>query len=198
MAYQMDFSLFDTNGERKYLNEVERKKFYLIANALEREDVRLFSLLMLLTGARISEIMNLKRVNIDYSSKVIVVRTLKQRKNNVYRQIPLPDFLLNDLRLYLEHCDEHTFEKNNSIWSFSTRSASRYIKSVMNKAGITGRKSSALGLRHGFAVDAAARVQVTKVQKWLGHSNLTTTCLYLDVSGKEERALAAKLWDFYK
>lgn len=198
MAYQMNFSLFDTEGQRKYLNEKERKQFYEIANALKRQDVRLFSMLLLFTGGRISEIMNLKRVNIDFSNKSIILRTLKRRRNDLFRQVPLPEFLLNDLKLYLEHCDEHTFEKNNSIWSFSTRSASRYIKAIMHDAGISGRKSSALGLRHGYAIYAATKIPLPELQDLLGHSQLSTTSHYLGYSGVEKRALSAKLWDFYK
>lgn len=194
MAYQANFSLFDLQGQRKYLNQEERKQFYQIANADRRQDVRLFCLLLFYTGARISEIINLSITSIDFSNKSVIIQTLKRRRKNVFRQIPLPDFLLEELKMFIEKFDTPIPEIENSIWRFSTRSASRYIKGVMNEAGIKGTKSSALGLRHGFAVHAVTKVPITQVQKWLGHAHLKTTAIYLDVCGVEERELAQKLW----
>lgn len=50
-------------------------------------------------------------------------------------------------------------------------------------------------MRHGFGVAAvSAGVPVTLVQRWLGHSRLETTSIYLAITGPEERAYARKLW----
>ncbi len=194
MPYHNNFSLFDFQGQRKYLNQEERKRFYDIANTQKRQDVRLFCLLLFFPGARISEIVNLLQTNIDFSNKSVVIQTLKRRRKDIFRQIPLPDFLLDDLKKHIERLDNQSSEIENSIWGFSTRSASRYIKSVMVEAKIEGMKSSALGLRHGFAVHAVTKVPITQVQKWLGHANLQTTAIYVNVCGIEERELAKKLW----
>ena len=195
MAYHFNFSLFDLKGQRKYLNQEERQPFYHIADSQKRQDVRLFCLLLFFTGARISEIINLDKTSIDFFDKSVIIQTLKRRRKDVFRQIPLPEFLLEELGKHIEQLDYQCSEIENSIWSFSTRTASRYIKSVMNKAGITGANSSALGLRHGFAVHAVSKVPVTQVQKWLGHAHLQTTAIYLNVSGIEERELARRLWN---
>lgn len=194
MAYHTNFSLFDIKGQRKYLNQEERKRFYHIANAQKRQDIRLFCVLLYFTGARISEIVNLSKTNIDFSNKSVVIQTLKRRRTNVFRQIPLPDSLLDELKYYIKQLDAENPENEDSIWRFSTRSASRYIKSVMIEAKINGTKSSALGLRHGFAVHAVTKIPLTQVQKWLGHAHLQTTAIYVEVCGVEERKLAEKLW----
>ncbi len=189
MSYHVHFSLFNFKGERKYLNRVERQQFYTIANARPRKDVRLFCLLLFYTGARISEIAQLRCGSIDFANQSLTIRTLKRRRPDVFRQIPLPDHLLQDLKVHISGFDE-----DGSIWRFSCRSASRYVKSVMLDAQITGVKSSALGLRHGFAVHAIRKVPITQVQKWLGHASLQTTAIYLNVSGVEERELAKLIW----
>lgn len=194
MAYQNTFSLFNHDGQRKYLNQAERKRFYEVADKAARRDVRLFCLLLFYTGARISEICNLTKCGIDFSNKTVTLRTLKRRRNNVFRQIPLPDTLLNELEVYISQLDIHMKQREGGLWQFSTRSASRYIKTTMQNAGIEGIKSSALGLRHGFAVNAVSKVPITQVQKWLGHAYLQTTAIYLNVSGEEERRLAMRLW----
>jgi integrase len=40
----------------------------------------------------------------------------------------------------------------------------------------------------------ARKIPLPIVQRWLGHSRLETTAIYLDVSGDEERELAKRLW----
>lgn len=195
MAYQFKFSLIDLRGQRKYLNQEERRRFYEVAITQRRQDIRLFCLLLYFTGARISEITNLVTTSIDFPNKSVTIQTLKRRRKDVYRQIPLPDFLLDELKLHIERLDNQQSMIKNSIWNFSTRTASRHIKTIMNKAGIEGSKSSALGLRHGFAVHAVMKVPITQVQKWLGHAHLQTTAIYLNASGDEERRLAERLWE---
>ncbi len=194
MAYHFELSLFDQEGQRKYLNQDERRRFYQAADTQKRQDIRLFCLMLFFTGARISEVVNLNKTSIDFSNKSVIIQTLKRRRKDIFRQLPLPDFLLDELERYMTELETHSSIMKDSLWSFSTRSASRYIKSVMNEAGIEGIKSSALGLRHGFAVHAVTRLPLTKVQKYLGHAYLQTTAIYVDVCGLEERELARKLW----
>lgn len=186
--YKTTITLHDQNGQRKYLNHTERLRF-LQCTECKRTDIRLFCQLLYYTGARIAEIHNLKSSNLDFSNKTVIIETLKKRKRGIYREIPLPDFLLDALKEYLRD-----IENSTNLWPFSLRSASRYIKIVMSEADITGVKSCARGLRHGFAVHAVDTAPITIVKKWLGHSNLETTSIYLDVIGTEEREIAKRLW----
>ena len=57
-----------------------------------------------------------------------------------------------------------------------------------------GPHASALGLRHGFAVHAITKVPITLVQRWMGHADASTTAIYLQIRGEEEREWAKKLW----
>jgi site-specific recombinase XerD len=51
------------------------------------------------------------------------------------------------------------------------------------------------GLRHAFAIACLDKgLPLNMVQKWLGHSSIETTAIYANAVGKEERKLAAKLW----
>lgn len=193
MTIATEFSLFDGNGQRKYLNRKERQRFYNCAVQFPQE-VKLFCLMIYFTGARISEGVNLNVSSLDFSNKTVIIQTLKRRKKGIYRQVPLPDFLLQELKSYIEIRKSHHRYSSNRLWFFSTRTASRHIKSVMEQAGIDGHKASSRGLRHGFAVQAVMTVPITQVQVWLGHAHLQTTSIYTRVSGIEERELAEKLW----
>ena len=193
MTIATEFSLFDVRGQRKYLNKQERQRFYTCAEQFPIE-VRLFCLMIYFTGARISEVVNLNVSSIDFSNKTVIIQTLKRRKKGIFRQVPLPDFLLHDLKSYISTRAVHHQYSGNRLWFFSTRTASRYIKAVMEQAEIDGHKASSRGLRHGFAVQAVMTVPITQVQIWLGHAYLQTTSIYARVSGSEERELAEKLW----
>ena len=194
MFHNRTISLLDNKGSRKYLNRFERHLFFQTCKTLTPER-KLFCWMLYFTGARISEIVELQVRQLDFMDKTVVIRTLKQREDNVYRQLPLPDFLLKELLMMLDERQKQGIDLGDRLWSFKIRSASRYVKKVMNRAGIYGTQASAKGLRHGFAVHAANLVPITKVSGWMGHTSLETTAIYLQVSGTEDREWAKKLWD---
>ena len=191
------FSLFSKKGERKYLNASERKRFFRATYFLPFEK-RLFCLLIYHTGARISEVVELRELQFDFSDKSVIFRTLKQRSEFVYRQVPIPDYLLNSIMVFLNmrrRSENYDPSDDMPVWSFSLSTGYRAVKAVMKLAHITGVKANARGLRHGFAVHAVTRALLTEVQAILGHSDLKTTAIYLQVSGMDKRQWAEKLWE---
>ena len=186
-------SLHDPNGERKYLNEKERIRF--LKEAREQPlNTRLLCLLHLYKGARIAEVHNLTAKCLDTSNGSLIIETLRRRrrKKGIFREIPIPESLQKE---FMRHVQENQLLPTDHLWSFSIRTASRQIKEVMNSANIFGVRSSAKGLRHGFAVNAVNKAPLTLVKKWLGHSKLETTEIYLNILGAEEREIAQKIWE---
>jgi integrase len=58
-----------------------------------------------------------------------------------------------------------------------------------------GPHATPKGLRHGFGIHALrSRVPITLVKRWLGHARLSTTEIYLQVMGDDEREIAARMW----
>jgi integrase/recombinase XerD len=52
-----------------------------------------------------------------------------------------------------------------------------------------------IALRPGFGVAAvSAGIPLNLVQKWLGHAQLTTTAIYADATGAEEKDIARRMW----
>ena len=189
--YTSTISLHDPKGQRKYLNQAERLRF-LECTKSRPIHIKLFCQLLYYTGARIAEIHNLTVDNLDFSNKTVVIETLKKRKRGIYREIPLPDPLLEDLETYINGIEYK--KDSHCLWSFSLRSASRHIKTIMLEADIIGARSCARGLRHGFAAHAVNKAPITMVKKWLGHSALETTAIYLNIIGTEEREIAKRVW----
>jgi len=65
----------------------------------------------------------------------------------------------------------------------------------MQAAGLDGPQASPKRLQHGFVVVAvSAGSPLNSVQKWLGHAQLTTTAIYGDAVGAEEKDIARRMW----
>ena len=71
----------------------------------------------------------------------------------------------------------------------------RAVHGVLMAAGLEGPHASPKGLRHGFGVAAvSAGIPLNLVQKWLGHTQLSTTAIYADAIGAEEQDIASRMW----
>jgi site-specific recombinase XerD len=69
------------------------------------------------------------------------------------------------------------------------------VKAVLEAAGVQGTQASPKGLRHGFGVAAVqAGIPLNLVQRWLGHAQLSTTAIYAEALGPEERGIASRMW----
>jgi len=187
----MSWSLYDRQGHRKYLTEAERGAFAKAA-ARHGPEVRSFCMVLKETGCRISEALELTTDHIDPDAGVIVFRSLKKRNATVHRAVPISPALF----ALLEDVHGLTARKTaERLWPWHRMTAHRRVKDVMADAGVVGPHATAKGLRHGFAVAALERgVPLNMLQKWLGHARLTTTAIYGDAVGAEERKMAEKLW----
>jgi integrase/recombinase XerD len=157
--------IVNEKGERLYFTE-EQRKALLSAAAKAPREVRSFCSVLCYTGCRISEALALTAKSIDLSVKVIVIESLKKRKAGVHRQVPVPPELLDTMDMV------------------------HGIREIQN-----GPHASPKGLRHGFGVTAVSKgIALNMVQKWLGHSQLTTTAIYANAVGEEEQSIASKMW----
>lgn len=193
-------SLYDDQGHRLYLTQEERAAFVVEARKLEPHQ-RTFCTVLHDTGCRISEALSLPYGRVDLPARRIVLETLKKRRTGVFRGVPMPDDTLDLLDVVhgvrLAGKGKHHPAPSDRLWTFSRPTAWRIVKGVMQRAGIEdGAHQTPKGLRHGFGINAIlSGVPVTTLQKWMGHSKLETTSLYLDAVGAEEREIAARMWN---
>jgi integrase len=189
-------NLFAQSSGRKYLNASERRQFLQIVQSLAPEE-RVFCLTLAWSGARISEALALTPAAIDLETGVANISTLKRRKRDIVRQVPLPDDVLRELDLVF-HLRRRQADAELALirlWTWSRTTAWRLIKKVMATAKIVGTPAMPKGLRHAFGVKAfQSNIPPHLVQRWLGHASLRTTAIYGDVIGPDERAFAARLW----
>lgn len=184
----MSRSTYDRDGQRKYLSRKEGQKF-LTGTLKLPPDAAVFCLTLYYTGCRISEALNLTGRDLDPELEVVRIQSLKKRGQKVYRRIPIPPFLAGALVRVA------TGRGNQRIWPYSRTTGWRLVKAVMRDAEISGVHATAKGLRHSFGVRGAVeQVPIHLIQAWMGHADLSTTAIYLDVRDDEERALIEKTW----
>lgn len=190
--------LFDGNGQRKYLTGEERQRFHDVARRQPSYEVMTFCLFLYWTGCRISEALAILRSRVDFESKAVTIESLKKRRRGVFRQVPLPEAFLRELdqvhRLRKPKRGEN--RQDWLLWEWSRRTATRRVEEVMAAAGIEGIHATAKGLRHAFAIECLQKgIPLNLASKWLGHASLTTTAIYANALGEEERMIAARLWN---
>jgi integrase len=188
--------VFDREGNRKYLTLSERSAFLGAAGTMPA-DVATFCELLAYSGVRISEALALPPRRVDLSAGFVVIETLKKRRRGHFRAIPLPKDLLADLdRVHgLQNRQNSADFAQSRLWPWSRTTGWTRVKEVMAIAGVRGPQATPKGLRHGFAVAALqSGVPINLVKRWLGHARLSTTEIYADAIGDEERALASKFW----
>jgi integrase/recombinase XerD len=184
-------------GQRKYLTHAERELIGQASLALKPQHALIVGLL-LWTGARISEILSLRAADFDLSEGLVVVRTLKRRCPHM-REIPLPQHLLAMLEdaYALTALQADPDRSQDRLFAISRATAWRIIKRLCCGLKIRGSAASPKGFRHSFGVATLqAGVPLTLVQRWLGHARLSTTAIYTEVIGAEERAFAKRFWSW--
>ena len=189
----MSGDLFNKAGKRLYLTLDERKRFLKVAEAEDRK-TRTFCAVLAYSGCRISEALALTPEAIDTAAGTIVFETLKKRKSGVYRAVPVPPALLDLIELAHGLRDKRV-KRTEPLWEFGRTTAWKKVIAVMKAAGVKGPHATPKGLRHGFGVAAVqAGVPLNLLLRWLGHAQLTTTGIYANAMGPEERNIAARMW----
>ncbi len=196
-------SLYDTDGNRLYLNAEERAAFLAVARKRPARDRTLCETLHF-TGCRPSELIEITPARIDLAGGTVAIRTLKKRKDRageqkiVFRAVPVPPDYLDTLNTAhgIREAQQSRKQMNAPIWPLTRVRVWQIVKDVMIEAGIPDAPHrSPKGLRHGFGVNATTNgVQLHMLQKWMGHAQLSTTAIYAAAIGKEEQDIAARMW----
>ena len=184
--------ILSEDGERLYINEEERFRFEAAAKEQKRNTMTL-ALVILYTGCRISEALNVQYKHIDISNKALIFESLKKRKKGIFRSVPIPKEICDYLELV--HEVKRNNKPNGKVWPIARNTAFLQLRKIFVDADIDGKKACAKGLRHGFAIHALTKkIQINMVQKWMGHSQMSTTAIYANAIDEEERDIAQRMW----
>lgn len=161
----------------RVLKVVEQNPFYhLLLNFLWQ------------TGPRVTEALSVRVSDIDFYSRVVRMPSLKKREIQI-KALPLKGELIGELGAYI---GQEGLKKESALFPITRQHAHRIIKDACSKAGIERQRSHPHVLRHSFAVNAVLqRTPLPILQKWLGHSDIKSTMVYLQILSEDTR-------DFYE
>jgi len=135
---------------------------------------------------------------IDIDAAVITLETKKRRKRGIFRQVPLPVDVARRMErhFHIRRAQRNPHLAYNPLWRWSRTTAWRHVKNAMQAARVCPSAAMPKGLRHSFGVTAfQLNIPPHLVQRWLGHASLTTTAIYGNVVGSEERKFLARMWE---
>jgi integrase/recombinase XerD len=151
--------------EIKALSEEEIQKIYDNARTLRD---KLIIRLLVETGMRANELLNISVNDIDFNKKMIRLRVTK---NGEERVVFFTDNTLLLIRKYLKN---HDGEK---LFNMTYQALYKTIRRLGEKVGLNGLRPHML--RHSFATNAIRRgVPLPAVQRILGHKDIKTTQIY--------------------
>lgn len=161
------------NGRPEYKREpLTQDEANTIAGACKDAREKLVVWTLLDTGLRVDEFSSLTKTNIDWQQHRITLRG----KGNKRRVLPMSD--------RIRPLIEQHIGLNDHI-GMAVRTIQILVKRVANRAKIT-RPVSPHVLRHTFAVTCLSKgLSLPALQKLLGHENLQTTAIYLNMSNGE-------------
>ncbi len=184
--------------ERKLPHHLNEEDIQKLLNSADKDNSltgirnKVMLYLLYVSGARVSEIANLKLSNVDFSSKFLLI----PGKGSKERMVPVHEHMLSLLRLYLDNAFPALLIKENqrlnteflfpTYYNKQLRPMTRqlfwmYLKKIAADAGIK-KELSPHTLRHSLATHLLKNgADLRSLQLLLGHEQLTTVQIYTHV-----------------
>ncbi len=155
---------------------------------------RLIIKIIIFTGIRVSEALNLKRKDLSEDGDLYILRI--RGKGNKYRVVMIKKRLIEDLlqNIAINYiaADGYLFV-NRKGTPLTQAYVSRIVEQILFKAGIRKEKNGAHMLRHTFATMLYKKQKdLVLVQEALGHASLDTSRIYTHFDS-DKLKLAAKV-----
>ena len=153
-------------------------------------DYALF-LLMLSTGLRVSEVVNISLKDTNLTSKTIKIHGKGNKERTVYLTDAVVTSIQHNIDEYRVPAKADTsllaplFISKRTGTGLTTRSVERAMDKYILKAGIGGMGYTPHKLRHTFATVLSKTASASVVQSALGHANLNTSQIYIHLGQNE-------------
>jgi site-specific recombinase XerD len=157
---------------------------------------RLLLMLVYSSGLRVSEVIILKRQDLDLDRKLLLVSRAKGRKD---RYTILSDVVIDCIKKYFywERIATWVFPGAEPGKHLSTRSAQYIFEHSAQKAGII-KDASIHSLRHSFATHLLENgTDIRYIQELMGHATLRTTERYTHVARRNTLKIQSPLDTIY-
>lgn len=155
--------------ENKYLSDTERESLVKLITKNKGDRNSIMFKLMLLTGARSSEILKLTAGSFSKEGSVNIIAT----KNSNNRTLPLPKAFVTEVMDYVKI---NNIKQNEKLFQISRRQFYR-----LWDLWRPNPKKGSHSIRHTTAILLYLNcTDIKKVQALLGHKQINNTMVYLD------------------
>lgn len=163
---------------------LDDKKSEFLINSVQNLRHKTAFLIMMDCGLRVTECVTLQMKNFDFKKKILLVKSLKKRGDEVVRTIPVSNRLLQVLAEYIKERKPATEE--DYLFPSLTDSSKPISRKAINrsmdrlKAKHTHLKNlHPHALRHTFATNLLSKgAELHHVKEMLGHVSYNTTLIY--------------------
>jgi integrase/recombinase XerD len=135
------------------------------------------------TGARISEMLQLKPADVDFTAGTIRLITLKRRAR-FERAVLVKAPLLGELA---RHIASKRIQDSQRIFPITRSRSHQIVRKACNAAGITDKRAHPHTFRHSLGVFLIQRLPITVVKEVLGHANIESSLVYTRLVAQDVR-----------
>ncbi len=160
------------------LNRQELRELFNAPALLKQ---RIVLTLIYSAGLRGQEVINLKISDVDFERMTIHIRQTKYKKDRI---VPLSPTMAIGLKKYLSAENPHIwlFNGKEASGKYSVRGLSWIMRENLKKTSIT-KDLNLHSLRHSYATHLLEEgLNIVTLKELLGHSEITTTMIYLHVA----------------
>jgi integrase/recombinase XerD len=171
------------------LSKEEVKKLF---DSFDTKKSKLMGSLMYACGMRVSELVNLKTIDLEFEEKIGHIRQAKGKKDRIFN---IPSFLFKQLFKQASKQNEsgQDYFFSGPKGRLSERNLQKIISKAAKKAEIK-KKVHCHTLRHSFATHLLENnVDIRKIQELLGHADLSTTQIYTHISTEELKKIKSPI-----
>ena len=201
--------IFTKDEEKRIFKAINESNYRF--NPKKQEQIKLIFMLLFSTGMRISEVLNIKRANIDYDKRTIYIT---ETKNDCDRIIVVSSKMINRLKSFENKYNkdyEYFFEKENK--TKYTRGWFYFVfRIIIFKAKImhTEKGPRVHDIRHTFVVNSFRQAIINNkniesflpiLATYIGHKDIESTYKYLHLTKehfKEIRETVENIIEFKK
>ena len=163
---------------------LSKEEVKLLLGSLVNKKSKLMLSLMYACGFRVSELVNLKVLDIDFDNKTGHIKQAKGKKDRIFN---IPESLLEDLKAQAEKQkqENHEFLFTSKNGQLTSRNLQKIVKAAAISAGFK-KDVHCHTLRHSYATHLLENgMDIRVIQEMLGHSSISTTELYTHISSEQ-------------
>jgi len=173
LGYKITFSKAKKNNFLPI--EVTREEFDNFLSVIPNKKHKLGFKLMYESGLRVSEVINLKKYDLNFEKLTVRIRG----KGEKDRYSILPENISEELKDFTKGIEGNIFTNQNNGKKLTIKTFQERLKKAKLDSKIT-KDFTCHSLRHGFAINwVNDGLDIEILRRVLGHSSLKTTQIYL-------------------